>query len=116
MQSTGSNNLLTEEQRRALIELTNTQEFLQIVFEKTISDLFTERHERRKYLDSDMSSSDFYKILSVTQNEESKVEGLKHHHQMLSINYGLHSGMKRIGTQIKEQSHAAILLLKESLK
>ena len=116
MQSSGNSSLLTEEQRRALIELTNAQEFLQIVFEKIISDQFTERHERRKYLDSDMSSSDFYKILSVNLNEESKVKGLKHHHDILSINYGLHLSMKRIGNEIKEKSHAAILLLQESIK
>jgi hypothetical protein len=116
MQSTGNSSLLTEEQRKILIELTNTQEFLQIIFEKTISNLFSETRERNKYLDSDMSSSDFYKTLSITQKEESKVKGLKHQHEMLSINYDLHVSMKFFGSRIKEQSKEAILLLQELLK
>jgi len=115
MQSTGNSNLLTEEQRRILFELTNTQEFLQITFEKTISNQFAETQERNKYLDTDMSISDFYKMLSFTLKEESKVKGLKHQHEILSTNYNLHSNMKFFGSRIKEQSKEAILLLQESL-
>ncbi len=116
MQSTGNSSLLTEEQRRALIEVTNAQEFLQIIFEKTISSQFSERQERNKYLDDDLSNSNFFQILSIDLSEEAKTKGLLHQHKALSIGYGITDYMKRHGNRIKDKSHAAILLLQESLK
>lgn len=116
MQSTGNSSLLTEEQRRALIEVTNAQEFLQIIFEKTISSQFSERQERNKYLDDDISNSNFFEILSIDQSESTKTKGLLHQNQVLSIAYGLTGLMKEHGNGIKKKSHAAILLLQESLK
>lgn len=115
MQSTGNSSLLTEEQRRALIEITNAQEFLQIIFEKTISNQFSERQERNKYLDDDISNSNFFEILSIEQSEDAKAKGLLHQNQVLSIGYGITDYMKYFGNSIKEKSHAAILLLQESL-
>ena len=113
MQSSGNTNLLDEEQRRALIELSNEQEFLKIVIEKVVSNYFVAEQEFRKYMDQDISTGDFFKTLKIIQDEQTKTQGLLHQHNMLSILYSLGEGMERRGVDIKVKTNKALNLLKK---
>jgi len=113
MQSSGNTVLLSDEQRISLIELSNNQEYLQIIIEKVIVDIKKEEHERDKYLDFDRSPLNFYERTFVQQDQRSKVQGLKHQHNLLTRNHELASQMITKGESIKEKSRLCLDLLKD---
>ena len=102
MQSSGNTDLLNEEQRRSLIELSNSQKFLQIVIDKAITDTKNEMYERNKYLDFDLSESDFFERTRTQQDRSSKVQGIKHQHNILTSIHDLCGFMKSLSEPIKE--------------
>jgi hypothetical protein len=114
MQSSGNTDLLNEEQRRSLIELSNAQKFLQIVIDKAITDTKNEMYERNKYLDFDQSESDFFERISTQQDRSSKVQGLKHQHNVLTSIHNLCGFMKSLSEPIKEHSKRCLELLQEN--
>lgn len=113
MQSSGNTNLLNEAQRKALIELSNEQEYLQIIIEKVITDIKSEMRERNHYLDGDRSPRDFYSVISIQQDVNDKVRGLKYQHNVLSLFGDLYDEMFEWGDNIKEYSRNCIELLSE---
>ena len=112
MQSSGNLELLTERESHSLMELSNNQKQAQIVFEKMVSEYFDNKLEREKYLENDLSDSDFYDIIGVEPDSEDLINGLKYQHHLLSVNYRLHYNMIYQGEIIKEQSKRIISLLK----
>jgi len=114
MQSSGNLELLTERESHSLMELSNRQKQAQIVFEKTVSTYFYNKLEREKYLENDLSDSNFYDVLGVEPDSEDLINGLKYQHHLLSANYNLHNAMIYHGEIIKEQSERVISLLKDS--
>ena len=112
MQSSGNLELLTERESHSLMELSNTQKQTQIVFEKKVSEYFDNKIEREKYLENDLSDSDFYDIIGVEPDEEDLINGLKYQHHLLKINDEIHGTMIHQGEIIKEESKRIISLLK----
>lgn len=113
MQSSGNTVLLNDEQRISLMELSNNQEFLQIIIEKVIDDIKREEFERNKYLDFDQSPGDFFETISVQQDISSKAQGLKHQHNLLTKNHYLAYQMISNGASIKEKSKRCLELLSD---
>ena len=101
MQSSGNTILLSDEQRIALIELSNYQEFLQIIIEKVITQIHEEELLRNEYMDFDLSKNDFFESISLTQDQRSKVQGLKHQHNLLTKNHYLAGQLISKGKTIK---------------
>ena len=89
MQQSGNTALLTEGQRKALLELNNAQEFLTIIIEKAITDIKEEQYKRNAYLDFDLSASNFNKITSWNENDNTKRQGLLHVHNVLTNYHNL---------------------------
>jgi len=114
MQSSGNLELLTERESHSLMELSNRQKQTQIVFEKMVSAYFDNKLEREKYLENDLSDSNFYEIIGVELGSEDLINGLKYQHHVLKANYNLHYTMISQGEIIKEQSKRVISLLKDS--
>jgi hypothetical protein len=112
MQSSGNLELLTERESHSLMELSNTQKQTQIIFEKKVSEYFDNKIEREKYLENDLSDSDFYDIIGVEPDEEDLINGLKYQHHLLKINDDIHGTMINRGEIIKEESKRIISLLK----
>lgn len=111
MQSSGNSNLLGELQRVKLIELSNQQNLFQTINMNVVNSILIEGHESGKYLDEDMSDSDFFEILSIQQKDKSK--GLLHLHNSMSRSYNLVELYERFGGRIKQKSKEAILILQE---
>ena len=112
MQSSGNLELLTEQESHSLMELSNTQRQAQIVFEKVVSEYFDNKLEREKYLENDLSDSDFYDIIGVEPDNENLINGLKYQHHLLRVNDDIHGIMIHHGEVIKEESKRIISLLK----
>jgi len=112
MQSSGNLELLTERESHSLMELSNTQKQTQNIFEKKISEYFDNKIEREKYLENDLSDSDFYDIIGVEPDDEDLINGLKYQHHVLKVNDDIHLGMIQQGEIIKEESKRIISLLK----
>ncbi|WP_297693865.1 DUF6090 family protein [uncultured Eudoraea sp.] len=112
MQSSGNLELLTERESHSLMELSNTQKQAQIIFEKKVSEYFDNKIERGKYLENDLSDSDFYDIIGVEPDDKDLINGLKYQHHMLMVNDEIHGTMIEQGEIIKEESKRIIALLK----
>ena len=109
MQSSGNIDLLNEKQRRALMELSNEQEFTQIIIEKVISSIIQETHEYEKYL-----NSTFHTKISIQQDEKLKIQGLLHKNNAISWGRALSENAEwRIGV-MKEKTKEIIKLLQEN--
>jgi hypothetical protein len=110
MQASGNSNLLTKNQRNALIQLESEQEQLMIIIEKVISSAITEGSERDKYLGY---PDNFYGKLGKSINENDKTNWLIHQHLKFKSNSDLYNFMERRGIRIKEKSKNAIEILKK---
>lgn len=84
MQESGNITLLTEEERKALMELSNSQEFMAIILENSMEDIKMHIHERNKIMDFDLSDSDFYTKISWEQAIDSRRRGLLYQHNVLT--------------------------------
>ena len=111
MQNTGNTVLLSEEQRKALIELHNEQEFLLIIIDKSITDIKTYQYERGKYLDYDVSDSNFFDKVNWDQDTTRKKQGLLSQHNVLSGYLSLVSLFNSHASRIKDHSKKCIDLL-----
>ncbi len=89
MQASGNLNLLNDEQKLALINLTNQQDFFQIIIEKTISDIFAEHQKVRNYIDNGWAKTNFFEKMGEPQDKPTKHQGLFHMHNYLRLNNDL---------------------------
>ena len=114
MKSSGNLALLTEDQRRSMMELLNLQEQLGIIIEKTVTGTIDYNYEGNKYLDLSGNDYDFHEVLGTDLSKKEKEKGLlaKHHafEQLLSLYYYMDS----FGTEIKEKSKVTIELLESN--
>ena len=111
MQQSGNTALLTEDQRKAFVELNNAQEFLIIIIEKAITDIKEEQYKRNAYLDFDLSNSNFHEITSWNQVDNSKHQGLLHFHNVLTNYHHLVRWTENQGIVIREKSKKCLELL-----
>lgn len=115
MQSSGKIELLNEDLRKSLIELSNAQEFLTIIIEKTIEDIKMQQNEMRKYFDSDLSDSDFFEKLGWPQEDQLKRQGLLHRHSELSQFHSLAYYMDLHGARIKDLTKQCLELSSQNV-
>jgi len=113
MQSSGNSNLLNDNQRDALIELSSIQEQLQIIIEKVISNGLNEGNESNKYLGY---PDDFFDKIGIPESEDNKLQWLIHRHLRFNWNLQLYDYIERRGNRIKEQSKKTILILNDESK
>lgn len=111
MLASGNSSLLGEIQRAKLIALTNQQTLFRTINMNVVNSILIEGHETGKYLDDDMSDSDFFEILNIQQKNKHK--GLLHSHNSMSEAYRLVELYERFGGRIKQNSKEAILSLQE---
>lgn len=112
MQASGNLTLLTDEQKFALIKLTNEQDFFQIIIEKTISDIFAEHQKVRNYLDNGWAKSDFFEKMGASQDKSTKLQGLFHMHNYLNLNRALANTFIIRGSDVKSSTIEVLDLLK----
>ncbi|WP_411766806.1 DUF6090 family protein [Winogradskyella sp. A3E31] len=110
MQSSGNSALLTEDQRRALIELGYLQNRLVIANDKIIDIAIGEISERNKYI---TEGYDFYKSQGIEPDKNTLIKALLHQHNRLEEMEDLANVMERFGTMIKDKSKEALLLLEQ---
>ena len=112
MQASGNSTLLSEDQKQALVALSNTQDFYLIIFEKNISSIIEFERQMKAYIDSDLSQSNFFKRINVTQNENDLVQGLLFQHNSLTSYSQLYEYTLRLKKRISEESNFALKTLK----
>ncbi|MBO6879518.1 DUF6090 family protein [Winogradskyella sp.] len=110
IQSSGNSALLTEDQRRALIELGYLQNRLVIANDKIIDIAIGEISERNKYI---TEGYDFYKSQGIEPDKNTLIKALLHQHNRLEEMEDLANVMERFGTMIKDKSKEALLLLEQ---
>jgi hypothetical protein len=113
MQNTGNSALLSEEQRQALNELYNEQQFLMVIIDKSIEDIKYYVHERNRYLDNDLAKNDFFDKVLWEQDHYRKKQGLLFQHNVLT---GFHKLIDYFNTNaeiIKEKSEKCLILLSD---
>jgi hypothetical protein len=108
MQASGNSTLLKENQRAALVELSNTQDYFLIVFEKTLSSIIESERNAKTYVDLDLSPSNFFKKINVKQSKSNLVQGLLHQHNSLTSYSALLFHTKRLKNRILKESNQAI--------
>ena len=108
MQSTGNTGLLSEGQRRAMMELSQEQAFVQIVVDQNIDRWFADFHEAKKYLDLDRSESDFYEVVGHLPSKSDLIKGLKHRHDMIESNQTVNEVIRIMGARILEHSRSCL--------
>ena len=111
MKSSGNLALLTEAQRRSMMELLNLQEQLRIIIEKTVTGTIDYNYEGNKYLDLSDNDYDFYEVLGTDLSKKEKEKGLLARHQAFEQLLSLYFYMDSFGRQIKEKSKMTIELL-----
>ena len=116
LQSSGKIELLNEDLRKSLIQLTNEQDYLKIIIEKTIIDIKEQQNEIRRYFDTDMSDSNFFEKVSWDREEDIKKQGLLHKHSELTHYHRLAYYMDSRGNAIIEQTLECIKLLDNNHK
>lgn len=115
MLSSGNSNLLDENQRAALIDLANSQDFFLIVFEKNIDEIIRSEREVNAYFEiwSTSNGIDFYDKLGAQQPLEDKIEGLLHGHNVLSGYLTLGRGTFWLEEVISAKTQLALKTLKK---
>ena len=113
MQNSGNMALLSEVERKALINLYNEQQFLMVIIEKAITDIKEYQHERNKYLDFDLSENDFFNRVSWEQDALSKRQGLLSQHNVLTGFHDLVRWFKNRAVRIQELTEICMGLLEE---
>ncbi len=113
MQFSGNSGLLTEDQRAALADLDNSQQYFDIVFEKTIQAILEENKSVSEYIDVDFSDSDFFEKIGVKQPEGDLVKGLLHRHNALSGYHSLGVVSLRLREVIGHKSRIALKRLQK---
>lgn len=116
MQESGNTFLLSEEQRKALIELSNSQDFMTVIIDKGIEDIKVQSRERNMILDFDLSDSDFHTKISWQQDIYSKRRGLLYQHNILTDFHHLTVASNYRAERIKELTKKCLILLNKSEK
>ena len=111
MQSSGKLGLLSESERRALMELAQEQELFKIVQDRNINDWFVDYQEVKKYLDMDLMTSGFHKQIGHPQDEADRIKGLMQRHHMLTSNSNINSITRNFGNHVKSMSLEALSIL-----
>jgi len=111
MKSSGNLSLLTEEQRRSMMELLNIQKQLQIIIEKLISGTLEYHHESNKHLDINNADFDYFKVLGIDPSDKEKEKGLLARHHAFDQLLDLYYYMNSYGTKIKQKSKKTIEIL-----
>lgn len=114
MQQSGNITLLTEEQRKELMELSNSQEFMAIILENTMEDIKMHIHERNMLLDFDLSNSDFHARTSWVRDTDSKRRGLLYQHNVLTGFYHQLKSTNYRANIIKELTKNCLTLLNKN--
>ena len=112
MQASGNSTLLSEDQKQALVTLSNAQDFYLIVYEKIIASIIEFERQMKTYIDSDLSRSNFFERINVTQNEDDLVQGLLFQHNSLTSYSHLFEYTLRLKKRISEASNDALKTLK----
>ena len=112
MLASGNSTLLNEDQKSALIKLSNTQDYFIIVFEKVIQSIIESERKVKTYIDLDLSSSNFFKKINKKQSDDNLVQGLLHQHNALSSYSGLLFHTIRLKKRISKETNIAIQTLK----
>ena len=113
MQNSGNSALLSEAERKALINLYNEQQFLMVIIEKAITDVKEYQYERNKYLDFDLSENDFFEKVSWNQDGLSKRQGLLSQHHVLTGFHNLVRWFKYRAVRIRELTGICLELLED---
>jgi hypothetical protein len=111
MQNSGNSALLSEAERKALINLYNEQQFLMIIIDKAITDIKSYQHERNKYLDFDLSEKNFFEITHWDPDLLSTRKGLLSQHNVLTGFHDLVRWFKNRAVRIKELSRNCLALI-----
>ena len=101
MQSSGHSALLSETQRKSLIDLIYLQDRLQIANEKIIQIAISEISARNQYI---TERNDFNKLFNLQDDIESYTHALLHQINYLDEMKDLGKVMERFGSMIKDQS------------
>jgi len=115
MQSSGGLNLLSEPEKRILMELSIYQNHTGVVFEKLISDFFVRRNKRNEFLQNDGEDGDFYEVIGKNRSEEELILGLKYQNLLLSNNRAMQEQMIKRGKYMLELSREVLSLLEGRL-
>jgi len=113
MQNSGNSALLSEAERKALINLYNEQQFLMVIIEKAITDVKEYQYERNKYLDFDLSENDFFEKVSWNQDGLSKRQGLLSQHHVLTGFHNLVRWFEYRAARIRELTGICLELLED---
>jgi len=111
MKSSGNLSLLTEGQRRSMMELLNLQKQLQIIIEKLISETIEYEHEAGKHIDSHNANFDYFEVLGIDLSDKEKEKGLLARHNAFNQLLDFYFYTKSFGTQIKEKSKKTVKIL-----
>jgi hypothetical protein len=111
MKSSGNLSLLTEGQRRSLMELLNLQKQLQLIIEKLISGTLEYHHESNKHLDIYNTDFDYFKVLGIDLSNKEKEKGLLARHHAFDQLLYFYTFMNSYCTKIKQKSKVTIELL-----
>ena len=114
MLSSGSIGLLSESTRKELIDLSNSQEFLLIVIEKTITDIKLVQHEALKNVDYVMAKNKVYENMPHSFDTESNLKILIQYNNVLMAWYEYFRNYMLHGEIIVAKSKTTLLLLKEN--
>ena len=112
MLSSGNSNLLNENQKSALIDLSSNQEFIQIVIEKIIVRTNYQYNERNNFLGY---PDDFFSKVNTEVSKENRIQWLLHQHLIIDSKHELYNYIKRDGQEINTKSKKVISLLKNGI-
>jgi len=110
--TSGNSTLLNEDQKSALVNLSNSQKYFLIVFEKVISSIIESERNVKTYIDSDLSPSNFFEKIKKKQNNDNLVQGLLYQHNSLTSYSELSLYTTRLKKRILKESEIAIQALK----
>lgn len=111
MQSSGNSTLLSEDQKQALVKLSNAQDFYLIIFEKIISSIIVYERQMKANVDADLSEINFFEKLNVVQKESDLVQGLLFQHNSLTSYSQLYEYTLSLRNRISEDSEYALKTL-----
>jgi len=111
MQSSGNSTLLSEDQKQALVKLSNAQDFYLIIFEKIISSIIVYERQMKANVDADLSEINFFEKLNVVQKESDLVQGLLFQHNSLTSYSQLYDYTLSLRNRISEDSEYALKTL-----
>ena len=79
---------------------------------KNISSIIEFERQMKAYIDSDLSQSNFFERINVTQNENDLVQGLLFQHNSLTSYSQLYEYTLRLKKRISDESNFALITLK----